>query len=52
MKNLNLDYPKHIDRALPANMRCGVPDVDIWPNVYGLRKYYSNKWTRLLYSCE
>jgi sulfur dioxygenase len=29
MKNLNLDYPKHIDRALPANMRCGVPDVDI-----------------------
>jgi sulfur dioxygenase len=28
MNNLNLDYPKHIDRAVPANMRCGVPDVE------------------------
>ena len=26
MHNLNLAYPKHIDRAVPANMRCGVPD--------------------------
>ena len=28
MKNLNLPYPKHIDIAVPANMRCGVPDVE------------------------
>lgn len=28
MKNLNLDYPKKIDVAVPANMRCGVPDVE------------------------
>ena len=28
MKNLNLAYPKHIDVAVPANMRCGVPDVE------------------------
>jgi sulfur dioxygenase len=28
MNNLNLDYPKHIDKAVPANMRCGVPDVE------------------------
>lgn len=27
MKNLNLAYPKKIDVAVPANMRCGVPDV-------------------------
>jgi len=27
MANLNLDYPKKIDVAVPANMRCGVPDV-------------------------
>lgn len=27
MDNLNLDYPKHIDRAVPANLRCGAPDV-------------------------
>lgn len=28
MKNLNLDYPKKIDVAVPANMRCGAPDVE------------------------
>ena len=28
MKNLNLSYPKKIDVAVPANMRCGVPDVE------------------------
>lgn len=28
MANLNLDYPKKIDVAVPANMRCGVPDVE------------------------
>jgi sulfur dioxygenase len=28
MKNLNLDYPKKIDVAVPANLRCGVPDVE------------------------
>lgn len=28
MKNLNLSYPKKIDVAVPANMRCGVPDED------------------------
>jgi sulfur dioxygenase len=28
MANLNLAYPKKIDVAVPANMRCGVPDVD------------------------
>mmetsp|Transcript_30493 Transcript_30493/g.50337 ORF Transcript_30493/g.50337 Transcript_30493/m.50337 type:complete len:255 (-) Transcript_30493:100-864(-) len=28
MANLNLSYPKKIDIAVPANMRCGVPDVD------------------------
>mmetsp|Transcript_12859 Transcript_12859/g.18891 ORF Transcript_12859/g.18891 Transcript_12859/m.18891 type:complete len:249 (+) Transcript_12859:162-908(+) len=28
MANLNLSYPKKIDLALPANMRCGVPDVE------------------------
>lgn len=28
MKNLNLDYPKKIDEAVPANLRCGVPDVE------------------------
>lgn len=27
MSNLNLAYPKKIDVAAPANMRCGVPDV-------------------------
>ena len=27
MNNLNLSYPKKIDVAVPANMRCGVPDV-------------------------
>eukprot|EP00550_Attheya_septentrionalis_P011370 CAMPEP_0198305368 /NCGR_PEP_ID=MMETSP1449-20131203/57870_1 /TAXON_ID=420275 /ORGANISM="Attheya septentrionalis, Strain CCMP2084" /LENGTH=239 /DNA_ID=CAMNT_0044007901 /DNA_START=169 /DNA_END=888 /DNA_ORIENTATION=+ len=27
MGNLNLSYPKHIDRAVPANMKCGVPDA-------------------------
>ena len=27
MANLNLDYPKKIDVAVPANLRCGVPDV-------------------------
>ncbi|XP_013078324.2 persulfide dioxygenase ETHE1, mitochondrial-like isoform X1 [Biomphalaria glabrata] len=27
MKNLNLPYPKQIDKALPANMVCGVFDV-------------------------
>lgn len=26
MSNLNLAYPKKIDVAVPANMRCGVPD--------------------------
>ncbi|CAM1301818.1 ETHE1 (predicted) [Pycnogonum litorale] len=25
MKNLNLSYPKMIDKALPANMVCGIP---------------------------
>jgi len=28
MKNLNLSYPKKIDIAVPANMRCGIPDVE------------------------
>mmetsp|Transcript_7806 Transcript_7806/g.11829 ORF Transcript_7806/g.11829 Transcript_7806/m.11829 type:complete len:249 (-) Transcript_7806:213-959(-) len=28
MKNLNLSYPKMIDKAVPANMRCGVPDIE------------------------
>lgn len=28
MDNLNLSYPKKIDVAVPANMRCGVPDVE------------------------
>lgn len=28
MNNLNLDYPKHIDRAVPANMRCGIIEED------------------------
>eukprot|EP00536_Pseudo-nitzschia_multiseries_P002492 jgi/Psemu1/294836/fgenesh1_pm.33_\ len=28
MGNLNLSYPKKIDVAVPANMRCGVPDVE------------------------
>jgi sulfur dioxygenase len=28
MANLNLSYPKKIDKAVPANMRCGVPDVE------------------------
>lgn len=28
MKNLNLPYPRKIDIAVPANLRCGVPDVD------------------------
>lgn len=27
MENLNLAYPKKIDLAVPANLRCGVPDV-------------------------
>ena len=26
MAGLNLAYPKKIDVAVPANMRCGVPD--------------------------
>ena len=25
MNNLNLRYPKHIDRAVPASLRCGLP---------------------------
>ena len=29
MANLNLAYPKKIDVAVPANMRCGVPDTDM-----------------------
>jgi len=28
MKNLNLSYPKKIDMAVPANMKCGVPDIE------------------------
>ena len=28
MNNLNLSRPKKIDIAVPANMRCGVPDAD------------------------
>lgn len=28
MKNLNLSYPKKIDVAVPANMKCGVPDIE------------------------
>jgi sulfur dioxygenase len=28
MNNLNLPYPKRIDAAVPANMRCGVPDLE------------------------
>ena len=28
MANLNLSYPKKIDVAVPANLRCGVPDVE------------------------
>jgi sulfur dioxygenase len=28
MKNLNLAHPKKIDVAVPANLRCGVPDVE------------------------
>lgn len=28
MNNLNLAYPKKIDVAVPANLRCGVPDVE------------------------
>jgi sulfur dioxygenase len=28
MKNLNLPYPKRIDAAVPANLRCGVPDIE------------------------
>jgi sulfur dioxygenase len=27
MNNLNLDKPKKIDVAVPANMRCGIPDI-------------------------
>ena len=26
MANLNLSYPAQIDKAVPANMRCGVCD--------------------------
>ena len=26
MNNLGLDYPKRIDMALPANMKCGIQD--------------------------
>jgi sulfur dioxygenase len=28
MSELKLSYPKHIDRAVPANMICGVPDAE------------------------
>jgi sulfur dioxygenase len=28
MNNLNLSYPKKIDIALPANLRCGAPDIE------------------------
>ena len=28
MANLNLAYPKKIDVAVPANMRCGVPEIE------------------------
>uniref|UniRef100_A0A1B0DHA0 Uncharacterized protein n=1 Tax=Phlebotomus papatasi TaxID=29031 RepID=A0A1B0DHA0_PHLPP len=27
MENLNLPYPKMIDKALPANRECGVYDI-------------------------
>ena len=26
MNNLKLDYPKQIDKALPANLKCGIDD--------------------------
>ena len=26
MRNLNLPYPKKIDAALPANLKCGIDD--------------------------
>lgn len=28
MSNLNLPHPKKIDVAVPANLRCGIPDVE------------------------
>lgn len=31
MENLNLPHPKQIDRAVPANMRCGEPKGEIDP---------------------
>lgn len=33
MKNLNLPHPKKIDIALPANMRCGMPENGIYPKL-------------------
>lgn len=29
MENLNLPHPKQIDRAVPANMRCGKPEGEV-----------------------
>lgn len=29
MENLNLPHPKQIDRAVPANMRCGQPEGEV-----------------------
>ncbi|KAL3277380.1 hypothetical protein HHI36_012729 [Cryptolaemus montrouzieri] len=33
MNNLNLGYPKQIDRALPANIVCGLHDIPIDINI-------------------
>jgi glyoxylase-like metal-dependent hydrolase (beta-lactamase superfamily II)/rhodanese-related sulfurtransferase len=33
MKNLHLPHPKKIDIAVPANMKCGRPEKDVYPKL-------------------
>ena len=43
MENLNLPHPKQIDRAVPANMRCGKPEGEI-------EALDAKTWARLSYT--
>ncbi len=43
MENLNLPHPKQIDRAVPANMRCGKPEGEI-------AALDAKTWARLSYT--
>jgi sulfur dioxygenase len=48
MKNLKLPHPKQIDRAVPANLKCGRPDTfdaqDTAPDWANLKYTFSGIW--------